>query len=211
MSGLNRRRHCLDRGNLPPVLPLIVAALLCFGFFRSVSVRLFPAVKEEAAERAVSVIGSEIVTAVEDCLRAEAMEYSDFIALNTDGNGALLALSIRPAESGRFRQLAADRVSAALGALSPDALGIPLGDLSDSVLLAGIGPRIQVRVRSVEAVEAAYSSSFTEVGTGQTRHRVCLDVTATVHLLISWKIISVTVTEQVCVAESVIFGTLPNT
>lgn len=211
MSGLIRRRRFSDRRDLPSFLPLLVAALLCAGFFRTVSSRLLPAIKEAATDRAASVIRSEIVTAVEECLRTEAMEYSDFVAMDTDGNGVLLALSARPGESGRFRRLAADRVADALKTLPSDALDIPLGDLSDSLILSGVGPRMRVKVRSVEAVEAAYSGSFTEDGTDRTRHRICLDVTATVHLLIPWEIISVTVTEQVCVAESVIFGTLPNT
>lgn len=211
MSGLICRRRFSDRRDIPSFLPLLVAALLCAGFFRAVSSRLLPAIKEAATDRAESVIRSEIVTAVEECLRAEAMEYSDFVTMDTDGNGVLLALSARPAESSRFRRLVTDCISASLSTLPSNALEIPLGDLADNVLLSGIGPRMRVKVRSVEAVEADYSGSFTEVGTDRTRHRICLDVTAAVHLLIPWEIISVTVTEQVCVAESVIFGTLPNT
>ena len=70
---------------------------------------------------------------------------------------------------------------------------------------------MRVRVDSVGEIAADYTNSFTAAGVNQTLHRVSLDITATIYLFLPGKILPVSVSSSVCVAETVIVGETPDT
>lgn len=204
-----RRR---PRRKLPAaVLPLTVALLLTVCFFRMVSAQFRPVVETMAASRATNLITQAISTVVDDCLTENEMSYSDFVSMETDALGQVTSLAGNTAGNNRFKRLVTERLTEQLGELASEDLGIPLGSLTGQLLLSGLGPTIRVNVCSVGDVTATYFNSFTAAGVNQTIHRVDLDITAVVYLLLPGEIIPVTVSDSVCVAETVIVGQVPDT
>ena len=70
---------------------------------------------------------------------------------------------------------------------------------------------MRVRVDSVGDIAAEYVNTFDAAGVNQTVHRVCLEITATMRLFLPGKILPVSVSSSVCVAETVIVGETPAT
>ena len=152
-----------------------------------------------------------IDTAVDNCLQENGMDYADFVTIETDSVGKVTSITSNTAANSRFKRQVVDSVVRQLEALDGDALRVPLGTLTGQPLLSGTGPRVRVRVDSVGEVVADYANSFTAAGVNQTLHRVCLEVTATVYLFLPGEILPVSVSSNVCVAETVIVGETPDT
>lgn len=193
------------------VVPVLVAVLLCVCFFYYFSTELRPIIETVAVSRATNLISSEISGTVDDCISASGLQYSDFISMEKNANGDVTSLTGRPAESNRFKRQVIEEISSSLNEISAGELAIPIGNLTGNLLLSGLGPEIRVSVHTIGEITATYRSSFAAAGVNQTHHGIYLDITATVHLLIPGEIISVTVTDSICIAETIILGEVPNT
>lgn len=207
-----RRRGFRARRRLPGVLlPLLAALVSAFALFSFLSSRLRPQIRTVAVSRATNQISLAVSEAVDELLTAEGLQYSDLIAMETDGSGRVTSLSVKTGDSTRFRRLVTERLVERLDGITPDTLSIPLGNLTGVLLLSAAGPSVRVRIQSVGDVVTEYLHEFTSAGVNQTRHSVCLKITATVYLLIPGEIVPVSVEDYVSVAETVIVGEVPNT
>lgn len=207
-----RRNFRPYRRGIPPfLLPVFLALVLSIAFFRLVAAELRPVIETVSVSRCTNLISTLISSTVDECLSEQQMEYSNFITTETDQNGNIISLSNDPVTSSRFKNLVTARIAEELDRISADDLDIPIGNLTGSIFLAGLGPDIRVKIYTVGEVTVAYSHSFVSAGVNQTLHGVYLEITATVHLLIPGEVIPVTVTDRVCVAETIILGRVPST
>lgn len=207
-----RRRGFRARRRLPGgLLPLLAALVSAAALFSFLSARLLPQIRTVAVSRATNQISLAISEAVDECLAAEELEYSDLITMETDGSGRVTSLAVRTGDSTRFRRLVTGQLVERLDSITPDTLSVPLGSLTGVLLLSAVGPSVRVRIQSVGDVVTEYIHEYTSAGVNQTRHSVCLKISATVYLLIPGEIVPVSVEDRICVAETVIVGEVPNT
>ena len=196
---------------LTAALPVLAALALSGVVLGTVNRRLGPVLEAKASSQATNLMTQAIDTAVDNCLQENGMSYGDFVTITTDGLGKVTALTSNTAANSRFKRQVVEAVTRQLTTLDSDALSVPLGTLTGQPLLSGKGPSVRVRVDSVGEVAADYANSFTAAGVNQTLHRVSLDITATVRLFLPGKILPVSVSSSVCVAETVIVGETPDT
>ena len=209
---MRRRLARLRRRRVPAALPVLgVAGLLFFLFWCGVSACLRPAVETLAVSDAVNRISLAVSQAVDRCVRQEGIGYSDVITMETDGAGNVTALTSNVAVTSRLQALVVEQVAQELGQLQQEQFGIPLGTLTGWVIFSGKGPVIQVKLLSAGDVTTQFHHSFEQAGINQTLHRVMLDVSVSVYLLIPGETLSTQVDSQVCVAETVIVGQVPDT
>lgn len=206
------RRRFHARHRLPgALLPLAAAAALSILFFWRLTARLGPQIETVAMSRATNLISVAVGQEVDDCLTAQSLEYNDFVTLTTDDEGRVTALTANGGGRTLLRRLVVERLAARLESIDPESFSVPLGNLTGWLALSGLGPSVRVRIYSVGDVTARYRNLFESAGVNQTCHQVWLDLTVTVYLLIPGKIIPITASESVCVAETVIVGQVPDT
>ncbi len=208
-----KRLHILLRrmGGAMVALPVtLTLVLLCVTLY-ALNGLLLPVLEAAASSQAVNLMTQAIDTAVDNCLQENGMDYADFVTIETDSAGKVTSITSNTAANSRFKRQVVEAVVRQLEALDGDALRVPLGTLTGQPLLSGAGPRVRVKVDSVGEVVADYANSFTAAGVNQTLHRVCLEVTATVYLFLPGEILPVSVSSNVCVAETVIVGETPDT
>ncbi len=209
---IHRRVFRPRKRKVPPFLvPALVVLGVSIGFFRMISAELRPIIKTVAISQSTNLMSTLISSTVDDCLSANGLSYSDFITMETDGGGKVTSLTGMPAQNSRFKRQVLEILAQRLEQISADELSIPIGTLTGKLLLSGVGPNIRVKVHAVGDVTAQYRNAFQSAGVNQTHHGVYLDITATVYLLIPGEIIPVTVTDSVCVAETIILGEVPST
>ena len=78
-------------------------------------------------------------------------------------------------------------------------------------LLAGSGPKIRVQILPVGAISSRFDTEFQSAGINQTRHQIFFDLAADVSILLPGEQCTSTIKVQVCVAETVIVGQVPET
>ena len=89
-------------------------------------------------------------------------------------------------------------------------LGIPVGNLTGISILAGRGPEIRVKVIPIGSVQTELSSQFVSAGINQTQHRIIMEVTSNVDIILPSETVSTTVSVNVVIAETVIVGSVPD-
>lgn len=208
---LKRLRAYLKQTGPVAALPVFAALALVCLLIHTLNGRLRPVLEAASSSQAVNLMTQAIDTAVDRCLQENHMDYSDFVTLERDSVGKVTSITSNTAANSRFKRQVTEAIGQQLSALDSSALGVPLGTLTGQPLLSGIGPNVRVKVDSVGDIIADYTNSFTSAGVNQTLHRVCLNITATIHLFLPGEILPVSVSSSVCVAETVIVGETPDT
>ena len=90
-------------------------------------------------------------------------------------------------------------------------LGIPLGSLTGLASASNLGPNIPVRVLTAATPSADFRNVFTSAGINQTLHQIMLEVQVEVTLLIPGGTVETVVEAQVCAAETLLVGSVPET
>jgi len=148
--------------------------------------------------------------AVGEALAAQELSYSDLVALQSAG-GVVTALTTDTAKLNSLRLQILEDIVTQVEELDSYDLNIPLGAATGVDLFMAWGPRLPVRVLSVASADAVYQNTFAAAGINQTMHRILLNVTISVRVLLPGGVVETEVATPVCVAETILIGQVPQT
>ena len=200
-------RHSIS----PAFLTLAVALLVSASLIMLLEARLRPVVAEIASAQARNTMTAVVEEAVTADLAARQVGYSDFITIQRDEGGAITALTT---DMARMNLLRAELTAAILEALEKadvSDIQVPLGSLFDLEPLWAKGPALKTRAMTVGTVRAEFDSQFTSAGVNQTLHRIWMEVTVPMKLLLPGGEVETELHTRLCVAETVIVGRVPDT
>lgn len=203
-------RRRITRRTLWSVLAFsIVALLLTIMLFATTQMR--PLLTSLATTRVSNTVNRIVSEAVDEAIESGNISYSDLITFEKDKDGRITAIYSNMAAFNRLQSKILDIILARIDQVSARELSIPLGSLTGSVLLAGRGPRISVRMESVGSSSARFENEFTSAGINQTKHQIVLNIDVAVSILLPGFSAATTVSNAVTVAETVIVGSVPDT
>lgn len=164
-----------------------------------------------AEMRAVQVATEEVNRAIKQELADENLQYQDFINIHKDSQGRVALIQADTVKLNRFLANATLAVEKRMEELKWESIGIPLGFVLGSDLLASYGPKVKVHVMPVGVVKANISDKFEAAGINQTRHKIYLGFDTTIRIVIPSKSGEAAIVTQVPLAESIIIGDVPGT
>ena len=139
------------------------------------------------------------------------IQYDRIVFFEKDLNGRITALKTNMSEVNRLKTDILNIINDEILALDNSDIGIPLGSLFFPELLSGKGPAIPVHSLSIRNSDANFVSHFSQAGINQTLHRLNMEVSIDVAVLVLGQTSSFTMTSEVVVAETVIVGDVPQT
>ena len=203
-----RRRR--TRRTLLGILALsAVVMLLTAMIFATTQMR--PLLASLATTRVSNMVNRIVSEAVDEAIENGNISYSDLISFEKDNAGQITAIYSNMAAFNRLQSKILDIILARIDQVSARELSIPVGSLTGSVLLAGRGPRISVRMESVGSSSASFENEFTSAGINQTKHQIVLNIDVAVSILLPGFSTATTVSNAVTVAETIILGSVPET
>lgn len=206
--GAVRRQLLLRVTRRPFVTALLMVFVLVAIFFR-VQGNIRP-VATKMAVSAVSNWATDVVNAaVEAEVVAEGLAYSSLINFEKMADGSVSAVYTDIAKLNRLKTEVTSVVLERIINCKPGEIAIPLGNILETELLAGRGPKLRIRVIPLGSVHTEVENRFESAGINQTRHRILLRVTAEMTVLIAGYAAPTSVSTEVCVAETVIVGSVP--
>ena len=164
---------------------------------------------EGACSMGLAALLTLLERAVSDSLARRAVGSADFVTIQRDEGGAITALTTDTAALNRLRAELTGEILQALEGVDVSAISVPLGSLLDFEPVWARGPSIKARALSVGTVTAEFESAFTSAGVNQTLHRIWLDISVPVTVLLPGERIEVPVHTRLCAAETVIVGEVP--
>lgn len=159
-------------------------------------------------------VRSQVTAAVEQWaardLQERGVDYSDFVTITRNEAGEITALS---ADMARLNLLRAELSAHLLERLEDSQLEltIPVGSLLPLEPTWARGPVLHLRALALGTASAEFESEFTSAGINQTRHRLWLELSVPVTVLLPGGGEELTVDSRLCVAETVIVGQVPQT
>ena len=88
-------------------------------------------------------------------------------------------------------------------------LSIPLGNISDNIIFHGMGPEIDVIIKSAEITDLVFNDAFESVGINQVRHKIFIEAYVTISISCATVTQSEVIHDIIPVAETVIVGNVP--
>ena len=149
--------------------------------------------------------------AAAELLSTGEVTYDSLMHVTADGEGQVRLIQANTPEMNRLAARVSLLAQSRLQEKRDQLVRVPLGSAVGLTLFAGAGPKIEVRILPVGSVHAAFHTDFQTAGINQTRHRVSLQLTAQVQLVIPTGAQTVEVSTQVAMAESIIVGEVPDT
>ena len=199
-SAKARRRRCCRR--LLVLTLLLSAALLIMD--RNFKPLVFSLAEARSAAMASQVLYGALAEATED-----GIGYEELMSVHMDERGQVALLSANTMRMNRLADRAGEAALRRLGNMSSERVTVPLGAALGMTIFAGSGPGIPVSIVPIGSVATEFATEFEACGINQTRHKVYLQLTASIRIVIPTGAKTTQVSANMLVAESIIVGGVP--
>lgn len=198
----------VQRRRLRRIFLLVLLGLLLLAAV--LHVRVNPLVQELAQAKITDAASGVINRAVNQQIQQGDIQYENLVTLQRDNEGNITALTTNMREMNRLKTELLTLLDDEIYSIEDDAISIPVGNLTGIQLLGGRGPEIPVKIVAVSSSDANFQGEFLDAGINQTIHRIMMDVSLELIILLPSGTITDRVTTEVCVAETVLLGPVPN-
>ena len=195
-----RRRRFLRRVLL---LGLLLLALF-LAIDRNFRPLVFSLAEARSAAMASQVLSGALAEAIED-----GVTYEELMNVKMDQNGQVALLSANTMAMNRLAARAGDAALRRLNNMSSERVTVPLGAVLGTTLFSGSGPGVPVSIVPIGSIFTDFATEFEACGINQTRHKVYLQVTANIRIVIPTGAKTTKVSANMLVAESIIVGRVP--
>lgn len=153
-------------------------------------------------------IANEVVnSAVDDVFVKE--EYQSLAKIMENSSGNIKAIETDTAKINRLKSAIIQSMQKNIDSHKSDTVYVPLGSCSNLYFLAGLGPKVPIRIYPVSIVNADFKESFDSVGINQVKHKLYLDVSMKMSFVGMMFAQSDTVETSVLLNETIIVGDTP--
>lgn len=139
------------------------------------------------------------------------IQYDRIVYFEKDLDGRITALKTNMTEVNRLKTDILNIINDEILALDHSDIGIPVGSLFLPEFFSGKGPAIPVHILAIRNSDAVFCSDFSQAGINQTLHKLTMEVSVDVAVLVLGQTSSFTMTSEVVVAETIIVGQVPDT
>ena len=153
-------------------------------------------------------IANEVVnSAVDDVFVKE--EYQSLAKIMENSSENIKAIETDTAKINRLKSAIIQSMQKNIDSHKSDTVYVPLGSCSNLYSLAGLGPKVPIRIYPVSIVNADFKESFDSVGINQVKHKLYLDVSMKMSFVGMMFAQSDTVETSVLLNETIIVGDTP--
>lgn len=168
-----------------------------------------PILRTMALANVEIIAGEKISEAIEEEMVSEDYELESIISFEKDADGRINAVKTNIVTANRLKSALSLAVLDKIGQITESDVAVPSGSLTGLALLSGRGPNIPVKTVPVGSVRTNLQSKLTNGGINQTLHRIILEITVDMNVILPRETVSSEVTMNVVVSETVIVGTVP--
>ncbi len=167
-----------------------------------------PLVLSLAEARSAALASQVLLGAMAEAM-GDGVGYDDLMNVRMDNDGQVALLSANTVRMNMLADRAGIAALTSLGQMTSERVSVPLGAALGLSLFAGSGPDIPVSIVPVGSVRTEFATEFEACGINQTRHKVYLQLTASIRIVIPTGAKTADVTANMLVAESIIVGGVP--
>ncbi len=183
---------------------ILVFILLFFNFYVN------PVIIEISEATVKSMTSKSVNSAVQTIINNTNL-YDDIIQINTDAEGNITSFQVKSVLINRLGKDIGKTAQQNLEMIGSEGIEIPLGTLTGIPMFVGMGPEVSFHVQPIGTITSTFSSEFISAGINQTNHRIYMNVTASVSMVLPTASRNITTNTQILLCESIIVGKVPDT
>lgn len=190
------------------VFVIVIIVLITVAFFYHSRQNIIPIVVE-MSESTIQNYTVNAINAAAHMVIDETLNYEEMINIVRDNDGKITMIQANTVRINRLARDLANLAQSNIEMIMEQTISLPLGIITGSIVLAGYGPPIDIKLLPVGSVICNFVSVFESVGINQTRHSIYIDVATTISLVLPIFTVPVTNNTAVLVCESIIIGDVP--
>lgn len=137
--------------------------------------------------------------------------YNDIIKFDKDNDGNIIMMTADTLKLSEIATLTVLKAQEELELKSQVDIKVPMGYVTKNNILARFGPDVKIRMRPIGHITTRYISEFEDAGINQTRHKIYIETTIKVKMIMAVSSNELEIVNQIPVVETIIVGRVPNT
>ena len=189
---------------------LIITISIITSFIFILEVRLKPIVESVSEIQAKSLVTQIINSSVEEILLETGITCEDLESVSCSEDKKVTAISSDVIMTNKLKNAVLLRIQENISNICSRRVDVPLGTIIGGELLNGQGPCVPVYVSLSGNVTGDFDSTFESGGLNQTVHKLSMNISVDVNILMPVGSSSANVTGSVLIGETVIVGEVPS-
>ena len=182
--------------------------LLCVFIILYTKYLAVPIVAENTEIQLKTFATKSINYAVADTMN-QSISYGEFVTIVKDDKGDVSLVEANSVRINLLSKTISKVVMANFVELAKQPIKISLGAFSGISIFAGLGPKIAFDVSPYGEVYCLFTSTFESAGINQTHHKIYLQISINVYVVLPFKKMEVKSESEVLLCETLIIGNIP--
>lgn len=188
----------------------VVLFIIIFLTFKLLNDVINPIVIESSQAKVKALSQHAINTAVFEVIK-DATIYDSLVNIIRNDVGDIVMISSNAIQINALSRDIMENAQKKLEVLGQKGVTIPLGTFTGMPIFVGQGPDIKIRLIPIGAINCTFTSQFVSAGINQTNHRIYLQVSSNVNIILPTASKSFQTTTQMLISENIIIGKIPDT
>lgn len=204
VKNLNKKHRKMKRLIIFLSIVLIIAGLIMFYFDKYVN----PVILTTSETKIKMMTSRAVNSAISEILNNNNI-YDDLVTISKDGQGDVTLIQANAISINRLSKDISRLALVKIESIGDQGISIPLGSFTGMPILMGRGPEVLIKIVPIGTLDCVFKSEFISSGINQTVHRIYLEVSSVVNLILPIFNDPVQTYTQVLICESVIVGEVP--
>lgn len=187
------------------IVVLVVAGVIMLYFDRYVN----PVILTTSETKVKMMTSRAVNSAISEILNNNNI-YDELVTITQDGDGNISMIQANAVSINRLSKDISRLALVKIESIGDQGISIPLGSFTGMPILMGRGPEVLIKIVPIGTLDCVFKSEFVSAGINQTVHRIYLEVSSVVNLILPIFDDPVQTYTQVLICESVIVGTVPD-
>lgn len=205
-----RKKGLLKKLNKKVYIFLLIITLLLCGCFSYLNYVVNPIIIESSSAKVRSLSHDAINTAVFEVIKDSTI-YDTLIHILRNEEGEIIMISSNSVQINSLSRDIIENAQLKLEKMGASGVNIPVGTFTGMPIFVGKGPSVKLRLLPIGTINCSFSSRFVTAGINQTNHRIYIEVSTKVNVILPTASEIVNTKTQIMIAENIIIGKVPQT
>ncbi|NLL30193.1 MAG: sporulation protein YunB [Clostridiales bacterium] len=184
----------------------IIFNSIIYFFHNNISPAVIKIAEEKLKNEATNIIYENALG-----IYSREFDYSEIMSIEKDSEGNITLLR---ADTVKLNYLSSRLILAAndeIAELENMGIEVPLGYMTKNLAVHNLGPKVNINLEQIGNITSTYESIFESAGINQTRHKIYLNVSMKMRVVIPLNSKEVEISCQIPISETIVVGKIPNT
>lgn len=203
---LKRRRKIVQKiVAIFTAMVIVALAIALWVYWKSMTPTILDIAQVQVKAQTTQAVNEAVLSVL------QGVDYADFVTVEKNSQNEVVLITANSNSVNQLARNASIVTQGKINTLFQQAISIPLGTLSGIPLLSQLGPDVNIVIDPIGTVQCSFVSHFETAGINQTLHRIYLNVSSTVDVIIPSSHQVVQIETPILVCETVIVGKVPDT